>query len=92
MQDNNIFCTAPFTNVRIENCADRSVIFKPCCVYQTELSIPTLSEFFTGNEMQALRTNMVSDSVPAPGCFRCSEPESMGLTSIRKQWLNQLNV
>ena len=89
MQDNDIFCTAPFTNVRIENCADRSVIFKPCCVYQTEQSIPTLSEFFTGSEMQTLRTNLVSGSAPVTGCFRCSEPESMGLTSIRKQWLNK---
>ena len=89
MYPNKIFCTAPFTNVRIENRADRSVIFKPCCVYQTQTAIPTLEEFCNGSEMQMLRTNMVSGTVPDPGCFNCSIPESMGLTSIRKQLLNK---
>ena len=89
MHPNKIFCTAPFTNLRIENRADRDVIFKPCCLYQPQQAIPTLNEYFTGSEMQALRTNMVSGTVPAPGCFNCSEPESMGLTSIRKQLLNK---
>jgi len=89
MHPNKIFCTAPFTNLRIENRADRSVIFKPCCAYQTQQLIPTLEDFLTGSEIQMLRTNMVSGTEPDPGCFNCSIPESMGLTSIRKQLLNK---
>ena len=89
MHPNKIFCTAPFTNLRIENSANRSVIFKPCCVYQTQKSIPTLNEFLTGSEMQMLRDNMESGAVPTPGCSNCSIPENMGLTSIRKQLSNR---
>ena len=89
MYTNKIFCTAPFTNLRIENRSDRGVIFKPCCMYQTQREISTLDEFFTGSEMQALRINMLSGTDPDSGCFNCSVPESMGLTSIRKQLLNK---
>ena len=85
MHPNKIFCTAPFTNLRIESSTDRNVMFKPCCLYQTQQLISTLDEFSTGNEMQNLRTNMVSGTVPSSGCVNCSVPESMGLTSIRKQ-------
>jgi len=89
MHPNKIFCTAPFTNLRIENSADRNVIFKPCCLYQTQQTIPTLDKFFTSSEMQMLRANMESGTEPDPGCSNCSIPESMGLTSIRKQLLNK---
>ena len=89
MHYNKIFCNAPFTNLRIENRTDRSVIFKPCCVYQAQKPIPSLNDFLVGNEMEDLRRNKLSDTVPNVGCINCSVPESMGLTSIRKQLLNQ---
>lgn len=89
MHHREIFCNAPFTNVRIESQTDRSVIFKPCCVYQEQASIPTLNDFLVGKEMQDLRRNMLEGTVPDAGCVNCSVPESMGLTSIRKQLLNQ---
>ena len=89
MHPNKIFCTAPFTNVRIESSASGGIIFKPCCVYQTQEEIPTLEAFCTSKEMHDLRTNKLSGVVPSPGCVNCSVPESMGLTSIRKQLLNQ---
>jgi len=89
MHHNKIFCNAPFTNVRIENRADRSVIFKPCCVYHAQNPIPTLNDFLTGSEMEALRHNKLLETVSSPNCDNCSVPESMGLTSIRKQLLNQ---
>jgi sulfatase maturation enzyme AslB (radical SAM superfamily) len=89
MHPNKIFCTAPFTTLRIESFADRGVIFKPGCVYQAQQSIPTLDEFLSGSEMQDLRNNKLTGAVPNPGCFSCSMPESMGLTSIRQQLLNK---
>ena len=63
MHHNKIFCNAPFTNVRIENRADRSVIFKPCCVYHAQNPIPTLNDFLTGSEMEALRHNKLLETV-----------------------------
>jgi hypothetical protein len=89
MHHNKIFCNAPFTNLRIENQSDRSLIFKPCCVYQSQTPISTLDDFFSGDKMQGLRNNMLSGTSPDPGCVNCSIPESMGLTSIRKQSLNK---
>ena len=89
MPYNKIFCSAPFTNLRIENQRDKSVIFKPCCVYQPSGSIPTLQDFLHGAEMQSLRANMLSGTVPKFECSNCSIPESMGLTSIRQQLLQQ---
>jgi len=89
MHHSKIFCNAPFTNVRIESQSDRNVIFKPCCVYQEQAPIPTLNDFFVGKEMKDLRHNMLAGAVPDVGCVNCSVPESMGLTSIRKQLLNQ---
>lgn len=84
-----IFCSAPFTNLRIENQRDKSVIFKPCCVYQPAGSIPTLHNFLHGAEMQSLRNNMLLGAVPKSECSNCTIPENMGLTSIRQQLLNQ---
>lgn len=89
MHNDSIFCNAPFTNVRIENRSDRSVIFKPCCVYQSQSPIPSLQEYFNGDEMQALRNNKLYETMASSGCDNCSVPEKMGLTSIRKQLLQQ---
>lgn len=89
MPNSKIFCSAPFTNLRIENQRDKSVIFKPCCVYQPAESIPTLQDFLHGVEMQSLRRNMLLGTVPKSECSNCTIPESMGLTSIRQQLLQQ---
>lgn len=96
MSVNKIFCTAPFTTVRIESFAPQSVtsavsgvIFKPACVYRAQTSVPSLEAFWHGTEMQNLRNNKLTGTEPAPGCALCSGPESLGLTSIRQQLLRK---
>lgn len=96
MTANKIFCTAPFTTVRIESFAPQSVtsavsgvIFKPACVYRAQTSVPSLEEFWHGTEMQNLRNNKLTGTKPAPGCDLCSGPESLGLPSIRQQLLRK---
>lgn len=89
MHPNKIFCTAPFTTMRIESFSNRGVIFKPGCVYAAQNSIPTLDEFLTGSEMEDLRQNKLNGTIPNIGCAQCAVPENLGLTSIRKQLLTK---
>lgn len=87
--NNKIFCTAPFTTMRIESLPEQGIIFKPGCVYQTQTPITTLDEFMAGAEMQDLRHNKLFGTVPNKGCAQCTIPENIGLTSIRQQLLNK---
>lgn len=96
MTVNKIFCTAPFTTVRVESFAPQSptssvsgVIFKPACVYRAQTSVSSLEEFWHGTEMQSLRQNKLTGTEPVIGCALCSGPESLGLTSIRQQLLRK---
>jgi len=96
MNTNTIFCTAPFTTVRIESFDQHSAIsnvfgtvFKPGCVYRAEKPVPTLVEYLDGAEMQLLRDNKLTGTTPLTGCSACSGPESLGMTSTRQQLLRK---
>ena len=83
-KENKIFCTAPFTTLRIESYSNyMGTVFKPGCVYHAQDPIPTLEEYQTGAEMTAHRRNLLTGTIPSPGCRACSEPESNGLSSTR---------
>ena len=94
MHPNKIFCTAPFTTVRIESFDQHNItsnvagtVFKPGCVYRAQAPISTLKEYLNGTEMQQLRDNKLTGAIPSIGCASCSGPESLGMTSIRQQLL-----
>lgn len=86
--DSKIFCPAPLNNLRIENDSSANVVFKPCCLYQVHQPIPTLEQYLHGSEMQTFRSKMLNNESDT-SCFRCTVPESMGLTSIRQSFLNK---
>jgi MoaA/NifB/PqqE/SkfB family radical SAM enzyme len=86
---NKIFCTAPFTTLRIESYSTNDVIFKPGCVYSVQNNISTLDEYINGSEMIDHRQNLLFGDTPSIGCRLCSDPENMGLTSVRQQLLNK---
>lgn len=94
---NKIFCTAPFTTLRIESYANSSpeqykdlgVVFKPGCVYDPSDPIPTLEEYLHGQEMTEHRSNLCHGTVPKSNCHRCSTPEKLGLQSIRLDLLKK---
>lgn len=83
-----IFCTAPFTTLRIEK-KQSDVGFKPGCVYRIQTRSASLDDFLHGEEMTMLRANKLNDTVPAPGCDSCSKNDKIGTTSIRKQLLKK---
>ena len=85
--DNKIFCTAPFTTMRIEDDGD-GVVYKPGCVYIPEGPIPDLDTYLFGDEMNMHRKNLCDGDIPKSSCVKCVESEKIGLTSIR-QYLNQ---
>lgn len=94
---NKIFCTAPFTSLRIEsysqniesNYSHIGVMFKPGCVYDPSAPIPTLDEYLNGPEMTEHRNNLSNGTVPKLNCHRCSAPEKLGLQSIRLDLLKK---
>lgn len=86
---NKIFCTAPFTTLRIESYSEQGVIFKPGCVYSVQSEIANLEEYINGSEMVNHKQNLLFGDTPNIGCRLCSDPEKMGLTSIRKQLLTK---
>lgn len=93
---NKIFCTAPFTTLRIEKYASQipgkgewGVIYKPGCVYHPNAPIPSLDEYLNGADMTAHRENLCNGTVPRKNCIDCSEPERLGLSSVRQQLLKK---
>lgn len=89
-EQNKIFCTAPFTTLRVESFSNRNgFIFKPGCVYQAQGPIPTLDDYQSGLEMTEHRNNLLTGTVPSKGCYMCSKPESMGLSSVRLDLLKK---
>ena len=95
--ENKIFCTAPFTTVRIESWSsdaetrtkDYGTVFKPGCVYHPHQPCNSLEEYLHGQDMEDHRHNLQFGTAPRPNCKECSVPESQGMTSIRKQLLNK---
>ncbi len=96
-KDNKIFCTAPFTTLRIESYSasipgkydQYGVIFKPGCVYDPQGPISSLDEYLQGQEMSWHRNNLLQGLQPHPGCHRCWKSEQIGLDSTRKQLLKK---
>lgn len=87
---NSIFCTAPFTTLRIESSLQSNqVSFKPGCIYRLQHDSPTLEHFVSGPEMTALRNNKLNGNVASPGCIGCSQNESIGVDSIRQQLMHK---
>lgn len=86
---NKIFCTAPFTTLKIESHSKRGIIFKPGCVYSAQSNVSSLDSYLHGQEMVDHRHNLLTGDTPSVGCTLCSDPEKMGLTSIRKQLLKK---
>jgi len=87
---NPIFCTAPFTTLRIEsNYKTNQVGFKPGCVYRIQTKSESLKDFLHGEEMTQLRDNKINGIEPVPGCDACSKNDKIGTTSIRKQLLQK---
>jgi sulfatase maturation enzyme AslB (radical SAM superfamily) len=86
---NKIFCTAPFTTMRIETTINSDITYKPGCVYHPVGKISSLSEFLHGKEMTDLRDNMCNGSTPSAGCVKCVSSESIGLVSPRLHLLNK---
>jgi hypothetical protein len=95
--NNKIFCTAPFTTLRIESYnqgsskqyKDLGVVFKPGCIYNPNNKISSLDEYLHGEEMTQHRDNLCNGSVPNPSCRGCSNPEKIGLQSIRLDLLEK---
>jgi organic radical activating enzyme len=96
-KENKIFCTAPFTTLRIESYTPNNVgkykqfglMFKPGCVYDPDGTIPTLDEFLHGEEMTEHRHNLLTGTVPKRACERCWRSEQIGLDSTRLQLLKK---
>lgn len=89
-EQNKIFCTAPFTTLRIESYSNQQgFVFKPGCVYKAQGSIPTLTDYRSGLEMTEHRKNLLTGDVPSKGCYMCSHSESMGLSSVRLDLLKK---
>lgn len=96
-KQNKIFCTAPFTTLRIESYSDSlpgrydqyGVVFKPGCVYDPQGPIPNLNEYLVGKEMSWHRHNLLTGETPHPGCHRCWKSEQIGLDSTRQQLLKK---
>lgn len=94
---NKIFCTAPFTTLRIESYSATSpgqysnlgVVFKPGCVYDPGAPIGSLQEYLHGGEMEEHRHNLCHGSIPKPNCHKCSEVEKQDLQSIRMALLKK---
>jgi MoaA/NifB/PqqE/SkfB family radical SAM enzyme len=87
---NKIFCTAPFTTLRVESYSNHEgFIFKPGCVYKAQGPIPTLADYQSGLEMVEHRNNLLTGTVPSKGCYMCSKPESQGLPSVRLDLLKK---
>jgi len=94
---NKIFCTAPFTTLRIESYTETSpeqyknlgVVFKPGCVYDPSQPIPSLNEYLNGAEMSMHRDNLSNGTIPRPNCHACSSPENLNLQSIRLDLLKK---
>lgn len=87
--NNPIFCTAPFTTLRIESYSPSKLGFKPGCIYAIQSKCESLDEFLTGNEMTALRDNKLTGTVPMPGCANCANHDRMGVDSVRKKLLRK---
>jgi MoaA/NifB/PqqE/SkfB family radical SAM enzyme len=82
-KSNKIFCTAPFTTLRIEKTEKHGLVYKPGCVYKPVGEIPTLSDFMHGTEISELRDNVCNGDTFKDGCRMCSNSEKLGLRSIR---------
>lgn len=95
--NNPIFCTAPFTTLRIESWSPESIsttkefgiMFKPGCVYDPTTPCNSLDEYLNGDDMEAHRQNLLHGSTPRSNCSQCSVPESQGMTSVRNQLLTK---
>ena len=87
--NNPIFCTAPFTTLRIESYSSSKLGFKPGCIYAIQDKCESLDEFFSGQEMTALRDNKLTGNVPAAGCANCANHDRMGIDSVRKKLLRK---
>ena len=91
--NNSIFCTAPFSTVRIESWSKESTsdtrnlgtVFKPGCVYIPTTTCGSLGEYLHGDDMENHRQNLLSGSVPRSNCKLCAIPENNGMISIRKK-------
>ena len=87
---NPIFCTAPFTTLRIESDSETNRVgFKPGCVYSIQNKSESLDDFLHGEEMTLLRDNKINGVEPVPGCAACSKNDKIGTTSIRKLLLQK---
>lgn len=93
---NKIFCTAPFTTMRIETYATQSTfkgklgtVYKPGCVYNPDVPISSLDEYLNGADMTEHRNNLCNGTIPRKNCFHCSETDRLGLSSIRQQLLKK---
>jgi organic radical activating enzyme len=87
---NPIFCTAPFTTLRVESDYKTNQIgFKPGCVYKIQTKSESLDDFLHGEEMSTLRDNKLNGIEPVPGCNACSKNDKLGVESIRKQLLQK---
>jgi organic radical activating enzyme len=95
--ENKIFCTAPFTTLRIESYnqgssemhRDLGVVFKPGCIYNPKNKISSLDQYLHGEEMTWHRDNLCNGSIPHKSCDGCSNPEKIGLQSIRLDLLKK---
>lgn len=87
---NSIFCTAPFTTLRIESSSQSDqVSFKPGCIYRLQSHCHSLNDFESGAEMTDLRQNKLTGKVASAGCVGCVQNESIGVKSIRQQFLRK---
>lgn len=78
-------CPQPWTHLEVNNQGS----IKPCCVSQQifgNVSKNNLQEIFHHADMQDLRRQLLSGHQP-PGCSKCWQLESLGLTSNRQQHL-----
>ena len=87
--NNPIFCTAPFTTLRIESYSPGKMGFKPGCIYSIQGECKSLDEFFHGDEMNELRNNKLTGTVPMTGCAGCAKNDGIGVESVRKQLLRK---
>lgn len=75
-------CAVPWMNVEIRTTGE----ITPCCLYTDSIGHiqkDQLLDVFHGTQMQRLRQDLVN-GIKHPGCNRCWNRESQGLTSMRQ--------
>ena len=76
--DKNTFCVAPWYSLYL----DSKKRMAPCCKFQEPQDAKTLEEYFTSQELQQVRQDLLN-GVKNPNCIKCWTDEANGGDSLR---------